>query len=76
MLKSRTISGKQSFYDSVTGRTLTNIKSVSFTNTQATVVTVVYKDSIAWVYVPSLSMKLYKLEDVVDKMGFQVEVVA
>lgn len=76
MLKSRTISGKQSFYDSVTGRTLTNIKSVSFTNTQATVVTVVYKDSVPFVYVPSLNMKLYKLEDVVDKMGFQVEVVA
>lgn len=76
MLKTRIISGKQSFYDSVTGQTLTNIKSVSFTNTEATVVTVVYKDSIPWIYVPSLNMKLYKLEDVVGKMEFQVEVVA
>jgi len=76
MLKTRIISGKQSFYDSVTGQTLKNIKSVSFTNTEATVVTVVYKDSIPWIYVPSLNMKLYKLEDVVGKMEFQVEVVA
>lgn len=76
MLKTRIISGKQSFYDSVTGQTLTNIISVSFVGVEATVVTVVYKDKIPYVFVPQLNMKLYKLEDVVGKMEYQLEMVA
>lgn len=76
MLKTRIISGKQSFYDSVTGQTLTNIRSVSFVGVEATVVTVVYKDKIPYVFVPQLNMKLYKLEDVVGKMEYQLEVVS
>lgn len=76
MLKTRIISGKQSFYDSVTGQTLTNIRSVSFVGVEATVVTIVYKDKIPYVFVPQLNMKLYKLEDVVGKMEYQLEVVA
>jgi len=76
MLKTRIISGKQSFYDSVTGQTLTNIKSVSFVGVEATVVTIVYKDKVPYVFVPQRNMKLYKLEDVVGKMEYQLEVVA
>ena len=76
MLKTRIISGKQSFYDSVTGQTLTNIRSVSFVGVPDSVFTIVYKEGVMYTFVPQLNLKLYKLEDIVGKMGYLVEVVA
>lgn len=52
MLKTRQIKGQLKFYESTTGITQENIKSVSFNGFPDVVVTLVYKDGVPFVFLP------------------------
>jgi len=76
MLKTRIISGKQSFYDSVTGQTLTNIRSVSFDSKPGIISTVITKEGVYYAYFPDKNgkVKLTNLESLINS-GESIQVV-
>lgn len=77
MLKTRTLNGERVFYESTTGVVLKNIKSVSILGVPDAVITVVYKDGVAWVHLPHReNTPLVKLTEAIEKMELQITKVA
>jgi hypothetical protein len=77
MVRTRVIKGKLAFYDTLTGTTLTSIKSVGFVGYPDIVVSTVVKDGEIYVYIPFRDGNpLVKLDYAINNMDLIVNKVA
>lgn len=73
MIKTRMIKGQTAFYETTTGVTLKDIRSVGFLSYTDIIVTVIYKDSVPYIYLPFRDGNpLVSLQTAIERMELNV----
>jgi len=70
--------GKESsvFYETTTGATLKQINAVTILIVPNAVITVVYKASVPYIYLPHRDMALVSLKDAIEKHSLIIDLVS